>query len=163
MTELKTFTFESHYPEDDGGTRADMVIAPDRDTARRLAAAQTLDDNGWTLAGQGCPDLLTFYDGPMYDDGAKMSVEAEWGDLKGTACPNCTAHCGKPNGDHIEIDGAEREKHTCSACGYAWFPMGFDPVLRPQLEASALDAIAGLDDYEKKSLEADPDDLCEED
>lgn len=156
MTELKTFVFEAHYPEDDGGTRCDVVLAPDRDTARRLAAVQALTDNSWTLAGQGCPDLLTFYDGSMFEDGAKMDVEAEWGDLAGTACPNCTSHAGRPNGDHLEIDGAERLKHLCTACGYIWFPMGFDPVIRPQLEAATLGTIAELDEIERNLLvEAD--------
>jgi hypothetical protein len=152
---LQTFTFESQYPEDDG-LRADIVLAPDRDTARRLAAVETLEDNDWTLAGQGCDSLLSFYDGSHFDEGHKMDVEAEWGDLGGTACPNCTSHGGRPNGNLlIDHDGNDLPIHVCAACGYSWAPLGFDKTARQLLEDDARNSIAALDEYERASLQDD--------
>jgi Zn ribbon nucleic-acid-binding protein len=151
---MQTFTFEANYP-DDGGSRADMVIAPDRDTARRLAAVQTLEDNGWTLASRGSESLLSFYDGSRYEPGDHMDVHAEWGDLKGTACPNCTSHNGQHNGGIHAWTTGQAKVFECSACGYTWVPLGFG-VKRKILEAAARDAIAGLKEYEQKSLAADP-------
>lgn len=147
-----TYFFEAHYPYDDGGTRADCVIAPDRDTARRLAAVQCLEDNGDTLASQGAPSLLEYYGDAPFRYSGFMEIMAEWGDLDGTACPNCTAHCGQPNGNHVELDGATREVHQCSSCDYRWVPLGHDPVKRAEAIEATKREIAQLDLYEQISL-----------
>lgn len=146
----QTFTFETHYPEDDGGTRADMVVAPDRDTARRLAAVQTLSDLESTLLDQGADSFLDFYDGAGW-----MDVMSEWGDLNGCACPNCTSHVGRPTGDHADLDGATRDVHECDSCGYRWLPLGFGARRDEIIERSKLE-IAKLDRTERLSLAGDP-------
>jgi hypothetical protein len=152
----QTYFFEAHYPYDDGGTRADCVIAPDRDTARRLAAVQTLEDNNDTLHSQAAETLLDYYDDAPFSYTGMMEIMSEWGDLDGTACPNCTAHCGRPNGNHVELDGATREVLECSSCDYQWLALGHNPEKRAAAIEATKKEIAQLDGYERMSA-CDPD------
>lgn len=152
---LELFCQELVWFDDmDRGSHFAVVLAPDKDTAERLIAAEMLEagsDNLFELYGHeedGEPKTLARY----YREHGELGA---WGDIGGTACPNCTSHAGRETGEHFDMDGATRAIHECGACGFRWAPMGFGQK-RQELEAAALEAIAGLDEVERESA-TDPD------
>jgi len=157
--ELKTFCQELVWFDDtERGDYFAVVLAPNQEIAERMIAAEMLDagnDSLFELYGHDdeLPSTLKHY----YDSHGELGA---WGDIGGTACPNCTSHTGQPAGDEVEIDGCVRRQHICSACGYSWIPLGFDDATRTQLEDGARQTIAALDEIERESAsdgEDDPD------
>lgn len=150
---LTTYCLQMLWNDDpENGTYFAVVLAPDDETAERMVAAEMLShgqDNLFELYGhEEEPGTLTRY----FESHSELSA---WGDLSGIACPNCTSHAGRPNGDHIELDGKTAQKHVCSSCGYAWLPLGFDEPTRTQLEDAASIFISKLDDIERESAQQD--------
>lgn len=117
--ELQTFTFEGHYHESDGGNRCDIVRAYDRDQALALAAIELIDGNGWDRERYESGGELTVKSlADLYED--EVHIDAEWNDLKGTACPNCTSHGGRDT----SIEHGAGTIHECRSCGFQWVPLG---------------------------------------
>lgn len=146
---MKLFCQELVWFDDvERGNYFAVVLAPDEDTAKRMIAAEMLE--------AGSDNLLELFghdpDEPMTLDNyyRKHGELGSWGDIGGTACPNCTSHCGRPNGDHIEVDGKTVDKHVCGSCGYEWLPLGFGEKRR-ELEDAARAQIAQLDEIERQS------------
>ncbi|MGE8141780.1 hypothetical protein ACQKOE_07380 [Novosphingobium sp. NPDC080210] len=113
---MKTFCFEARYRDFDGGGRCDIVIAPNRDAALKLAAYEVITDNCWDED----PERFTSYGSLIDWYHEELEILHEWGDLEGRACPNCTAH------NHFDT-GALLGHGTifeCSTCHYQWVPLG---------------------------------------
>lgn len=141
------------------GTFTAIMLAPDAETAERLTALAMLKAEDKTLFDhfldcEGKATLKRYYDehGPL----------GAWSDMNGRACPNCTSHAGGPDGGHIEVDGAQLQRHVCRTCGFAWFPAGFDEATRSQLENDAHQTIAALDQIERESAGDGEDEEIEE-
>lgn len=139
---MTTFTFESRY-RDGGGGRCDVVVAPDRETAIRAAAMAIIVDNDW-LDGraQEYQSLESFFKG-------EMEILSEWKDLKGAACPNCTSHGGKWNGDIHAWTTGQAKVFECEACDYQWVPLGRKAEPAQQ---SPEDLKAELDAFEREHM-----------
>jgi hypothetical protein len=138
---LKCYTFGGCYKDDpeESGPRTDIVLAPDRETAIRLAAVEVLSDNGWTLESQGYDTLTDFHDD-------EILINDEWVERSSpNACPNCTSsgvgHCA---GGYV-----------CNTCGYGFKSMGLTPR-RQVLEEHAWAAIDSLDRFERLSKAGEP-------
>lgn len=115
---MKTFCFESRYRDFDGGGRCDIVIAPHRDAALKLAAYEVITDNCWDED----PERFASYESLLDWYHEEMQILHEWGDLEGCACPNCTSHNVSPATDGVTQGiGAIRQ---CSTCHYQWVPLG---------------------------------------
>jgi hypothetical protein len=144
---LKSYTFEGYYSDDPGesGPRTDCVLAPDRDTAIRLAAAAVLTDNEWSLEDRDyAPTLREFHD-------AEITISYEWvqGET-GRVCPACTSDQQRPDGSHFDLDGATREVMECRTCGHRWLSLDYGEA-RAKLEAHAWHDIDTLDRFERLS------------
>jgi len=151
---LKTFCQELVWNDDvESGNYFAVVIAPDQATAERLIAAEMLSDTNTTLfeelSGDEEPRTLKRY----YDTHGELG---SWGDIGGTACPNCTSHNGHDSGAiHAWATGQARVME-CRSCGFEWAPLGFGQK-RKQMEEAARAQIAALDGFEHESA-SDPDD-----
>lgn len=141
MPELRTWVFEGRYTESlDAGSRFDIVRAHTRKQALALAGMQMISDNDWgrdRFEWRGLDVSETSF-AEIYE--VEIQILAEWNDLNGTSCPNCTSHVGRPNGNHIELDGAERQVHQCDACGYQWIPLDFAAWAASELTSEEIDA-----------------------
>lgn len=147
---LKSYTFEGYYRDDpdESGPRTDCVLAPDRETAIRLAAAQVLTDNGWTLEDRD-EDLTEYHE-------STITVSYEWAQGQtGRVCPACTSDQQRADGNHFELDGATREVMECRACGHRWLSLDYGSE-RARLEAHAWSEIDTLDRFERLSKAGDP-------
>lgn len=136
---LKTFIEERIWFGDmEQGSFCSIVLAPDEETAERLIGLDMLKHHGEVnLAAQGAASFRAFYN--------QHETTAAWGDIGGTACPNCTSHSGTPSECGEQIAGVA--VHECSSCAYRWVPLGFGEK-REEMERSAREQIAGLDTLE---------------
>lgn len=146
---MKTFFREMIWNDDtDQGSYSAVVIAPDDATAERIVALAMLDNedapHDAAAAAEMLCDLSAGSLHAYYEQHAEMQC---WDGLNGTACPNCTSHCGKPTGNHFEMDGATREIHECDECGFTWAPLGFGEK-RKELETLAIETIARADEID---------------
>ena len=108
MTKPQVFGFELLY-DDGGGTFTAINLAYDRDTALQLAAIDVLECNEWveSRAEEILESGLTAW------LESELTIVGEWGDLNGTACPNCTSH----SSTEIEDDTPYRR---CNTCFHEW-------------------------------------------
>lgn len=144
---LKSYTFEGYYSDDpdESGPRTDCELAPDRETAIRLAAMSVLEDNEWTLASKGYESLEDFHDN-------EITVSYEWVEgTTGKVCPNCTSDNVRPSGKFFEQLGVNHEVLECKSCGYEHISLGFG-ARREELDREGWAKIDGLDAYEQQSL-----------
>jgi hypothetical protein len=138
---MQTYFREMIWDNDrDSGNFGACVIAPDDASAERLIA---LDMMNHTDAGpeddspEAAADWLAEHDfGSVAAYYASHGVYSAWGDLKGHACPNCTAHSG------TIICGSNG--FECETCGYKWVAVGMG-AKRAELEEGALMLLAFAD------------------
>lgn len=161
---MPTFTFEGHY-KDGEGNRCDIIVAPDRNTALKLAGIALMVDNEWTDGRLGDDQCLSDF----YTE--EVEIDSDWSDLEGMACPNCTAHGGRHNGGILGPFGRQMEVFECSLCHYEWIPLGksktyTEPTLA-EIESDIAEfvkeqrVIAGYEDDAKcrtEDCDGDPDD-----
>jgi len=144
---MKTYAQELlWFGEDEQGTFFAVVIAPDDETAEKLIALEMLQHHEAGL--EGCESLKEFYD--------EHTELGGWGDLKGTACPNCTAHCGREASLGLPAGEVVLKVLECSTCGYTWAPLGFGKR-RDALEESVRVTIANMDEIERKLVAGEED------
>lgn len=150
--DIKTFTFWGHYTEsDDSGSRSDIVNAYNQRQALRIAALQMIQDNSWDDPQWG---RLENYESLEDAYAAEIQIDAQWEDLDGKACPNCTSHNARDT--MLGFDVLNGTIYECETCHFQWVPLGkkIDPTT-PTCEQ--IDA--ELDAWEAERLgEGEPED-----
>lgn len=143
---IKTFTFEARY-SGDGGGRVDIVNAPDRDTAIRLAACAIIADNGWGDDRlEGYKSLAAFYED-------EMTILHEWEGVEGTMCPSCSAQDTRDTGH--DFAGSAGPVHQCNTCGYQWVPLGKSLAWETEAELNFKNILAEIDKFEAEHFGKD--------
>lgn len=144
---MKTFTFEGRYTDnDESGGRCDIISAPDRATAIRLAAMQVILGNEWDQD----PERFNSYASLTAWHDLEIQILYEWEDLDGSACPNCTALITRDT--MIEHGGGTIRE--CETCSFQWVPLG--KAIRPEIEHQIAAAIEEADAFEAEHFNKDP-------
>jgi Zn ribbon nucleic-acid-binding protein len=142
MTEMKLYCQELlWHGDDEQGTYFAVVVAPDNASAERLIAATMLNDDD-AADGATLRERLEYQDHKTFAEYyAEHSELGAWGDLNGSACPNCTSHSTVP------IQLALIAARECTSCGYQFAPIGFGEKRR-EMEAAAIEQLVELDQIE---------------
>ena len=133
---MKTFWFNLLWADNSLSERFSVQVAPDRDTALKLAAMEIIGDEGynpdnWEPDGI---DLLHWVENTF-------EILSEGEDIA-TGCPNCTSHDTTKHGWRIDA-------FTCNSCGFDFISLGFS-YKRAELERAALENIANIPAFEDK-------------
>lgn len=142
--EIKCYTLEARY-NDGGGGRCDVVMAPDFETAKRIAALNIITDNGWDDTSYG-PSFAAQFKSLSDFYQSEMELLHSWEGLDGTACPSCTSHDGKKLAARVG-DGV---LHRCGTCGYKWVPLG--RVMGPDAINRHMQDVSFLDEWEANNM-----------
>lgn len=130
-----------------------VVLAPDHATARRIFAKRMLEEYERTLSGSGEESLSDYAPEHAFED-----------DWRAEGSVNCTAcGCGMTRPlENVELAllGISPivhagKGHVCLNCAATWITTGMLAPLREQLEQAAATEAAGLDAFERQSLEAE--------
>lgn len=129
----------------------DVVVAPDHDTARRVFAKRMLEHFDRTLEDVACTSL---------DDYAPShALDEDWNAERSITCASCGCGSTRPleNREMAEVGFSPLQHgttaHVCTKCAATWVVGRTFAPLRERLEREAAEEIAGLDEFERVSLE----------
>lgn len=147
-------------PDEGNSVYHAVVIAPDHTTARRLFAKRMLAEYERNLLDSGDESLDEY--------APERALVEDWTTEGSMNCTSCGAGSTRPlEPREMALIGMSPivhagKAHVCLLCASTWITGGAYAPLREQLEAEALEEVAGLDAFEARSLNGDEDDEEEE-